>query len=809
MLPFGGTHFKEKIEKQQVTKHAKAREMKSYLRFLSRNKLYTAIEVVGLSIALAFLIVLGSVLIEKSQVNDNIRHADNIYSLAITGEYSSVGHYGNVGSFLQEIPMVKEWCRFCPSRQVKMKKENGDSLLVSPMQVTSNFFRFFGIDLIYGDQEQTLKVNGAEMPFVSSGSAAFMRAVAMDTDSKPLESRGNVVLSKHLADAVFPDENPIGKTISLHAEWEIRGTYTITGIAEELGKSVLPAADIYISFYEAPGHKNGWMFKPHSKKDVKAILNLIRNHKTKDSRSQQDFQQTEIIPFEDLKDGKIPAYNYRHISDPKFSNAFSLICVVILAFALLNYISLTVAFSRFRLREAATRSLLGTSSREIVLRGFAEALILVGSSCVLAVLLILAFQKELSSFFGVEIRPLGNAAVIVAIVITAVLTAACASGINFMINRRYRPIDVIRGESRYHDKAVMGKIFIGFQSAICISTVIFGIGIMMQTKKMTDYPVGYNMENIIQINGDEKSYMSYKDELRNLHFVEDIGCTIGEFIRYGHIQNLEDDIKWCYLICNQSAFDILGFKVKEYLDVSGMLDRQTYLSENSYKIHNSLEKIDWSGRIVGILEDFHIGNIKEVIKSKTIFEVQIDESAIEWIGNNLLVKVSGDQYEARDAIRQFYMDKGLYNDQLRIHTLEEWSMMNYEDENRMMRLIALFAIICMIMTALAIIALSSYYAQTNRHDTAVRKVFGISRGDVFWKTVWGFIAPVLVGAAVAIPLAYAYFGRWLEAYPVRIANSPVIYLSALCIVLLATLATVTLQALRLMRTNPAEALKKE
>ena len=783
--------------------------MKSYLRFLGRNKLYTAIEVVGLSLALAFLIVLGSVLIEKSQVNDNIKDKDEIYSLADIGEYPGIGQAGAVGSFLQEIPMVKEWCRFSPGRQVKMKKENGDSLLVSPMQVTSNFFSFFGIDLIHGDQEQALKVNGAERPFVSSGGGAFIMAGPRDTDSKPLESRGHVVLSKHLADALFPHENPIGKSISLHAESDIRGTYTITGIAEELGKCILPEADLYISFCEAPYHHNGWMFKPDSKKNVKAILNLIRNHKTGNEYMDLAFQQTDIIPLEDIKDGKIPAYNYRHISDPKFSNAFSLICIVILAFALLNYISLTVAFSRFRLKEAATRSLLGTSSREIVLRGFAEALILVSSSCVMAVLLILAFQNELSSFFGLEIRPLGNIAVVIAIIITALLTAACASGINFMLNRRYRPIDVIRGESRYHDKAVMGKIFIGFQSAICIATVIFGIGIMMQTKKMTDYPVGYNTENIIQINGDERSYLNYKDELRNLHFVEDIGCTINEFIRSAQVQNLEEDIKWCYLTCDQSAFDILGFKVKEYLDISGMLDRQSYLSESSYEIHNSLEKIDWSGRIVGILEDFHIGNIKEVAKSKTIFEVQIDDSAIEWVGNNLLVKVSGDQYEARDAIRQFYMDKGLYNDQLRIHTLEEWAMMNYEDENRMMRLIAVFAFISMIMTALAIIALSSYYAQTNRHDTAVRKVFGISRGDVFWKTVWGFIAPVLIGAAVALPLAYAYFGRWLQAYPVRIGNSPAIYAAALAIVLLVTLATVTIQALRLMRTNPAEALKKE
>jgi putative ABC transport system permease protein len=339
--------------------------------------------------------------------------------------------------------------------------------------------------------------------------------------------------------------------------------------------------------------------------------------------------------------------------------------------------------------------------------------------------------------------------------------------------------------------------------------VIFGIGIMMQTKKMTDYPVGYNTENIIQINGNERSYMNYKDELRNLHFVEDIGCTGGDFIQYPQVQNLEDDIDWCILVCDQAAFDILGFKVKEYCDVSVMLDKQTYLSESSLELHNSLKTIDWSARIVGILEDFHIGNIKEVVKGKTIFDVQIDESYIEWLGSNLLVKVSGDQYEARDAICQFFMDKGLYNEGLRIHTLEEWSMMNYKDENRMMRLIIVFAIICMIMTALAIIALSSYYAQTNRHDTAVRMVFGISRGEVFWKTVWGFVVPALIGAIAAIPLTYAYFGRWLQAYPIRIGNSLGIYVGALAVVLLITLAAVALQALRLMRINPAEALKKE
>ena len=415
--------------------------MKSYLRFLSRNKLYTAIEVVGLSVALAFLIVLGSILIDKSQVNDNIKDADEIYSLAYKDDDTSIGQFGAVGSFLEQIPMVKEWCRFAPCRQVKMKTESGESLVVNPMQVTSNFFSFFGLGLTHGDAEQALKVNGREMSFVSSGDVVYAKAGPSDIDSKPLTPRGNVVLSKHIADAVFPEENPIGKTISLLAEWDIHGTYTITGIAAELGKCVLPESDLYISFYEAPAHRDSYMFKPNSKRDVKRILNIIKNHKTANEYDQRYFPITEIIPFDEIKDGKVRATNYRYISDPKFTSVFTLIC--------------------------------------------------------------------------------------------------------------------------------------------------------------------------------------------------------------------------------------------------------------------------------------------------------------------------------------------------------------------------------MIMTGLAIVALSNYYAQISRHDTAVRKVFGISRCEVFWKTVWGFVAPVLIGAGIAIPLSYIYFGRWLEAYPVRIDNSPAIYAAALAIVLTVTIGTVILQALRLMSTNPAEALKKE
>ena len=94
-------------------------------------------------------------------------------------------------------------------------------------------------------------------------------------------------------------------------------------------------------------------------------------------------------------------------------------------------------------------------------------------------------------------------------------------------------------------------------------------------------------------------------------------------------------------------------------------------------------------------------------------------------------------------------------------------------------------------------------------DVAIRKSFGCSRRKVFYETVLGFIWPVGAAALLAIPAAWYFIRHWLSKYPVQIENSFWIYISALAIVLLVVTASMAVQAARLMRTNPAEVLKKE
>ena len=110
---------------------------------------------------------------------------------------------------------------------------------------------------------------------------------------------------------------------------------------------------------------------------------------------------------------------------------------------------------------------------------------------------------------------------------------------------------------------------------------------------------------------------------------------------------------------------------------------------------------------------------------------------------------------------------------------------------------------------MAIVAISSYYIQIKMHDAAVMRVFGISQKELFLKTVWGFVLPVVIAIPVAIPAAYMHIENWLKNYAVRIDNHLGIYLTVSAFLLLVVFASVLLQAIRLMKTNPADTLKKE
>ena len=132
-----------------------------------------------------------------------------------------------------------------------------------------------------------------------------------------------------------------------------------------------------------------------------------------------------------------------------------------------------------------------------------------------------------------------------------------------------------------------------------------------------------------------------------------------------------------------------------------------------------------------------------------------------------------------------------------------------KEEKNMLKLLTGFTLICILMTILTIAGLSSYHTKVNEKDNAIRNVFGCSKRELVRKIAINFVLPVMISAVVAIPVAYTVIGRWLEGYVIRTDNSHVIYIGAFSIVLVVVLAAILLQTMKLLRTNPADSLKKE
>ena len=222
-----------------------------------------------------------------------------------------------------------------------------------------------------------------------------------------------------------------------------------------------------------------------------------------------------------------------------------------------------------------------------------------------------------------------------------------------------------------------------------------------------------------------------------------------------------------------------------------------------------LEFLDGKTPVCGLCSDYRSGSLKDFDVMQRLIGIQIYNTDSWNAELQPLIKVNIDEDLACRQIRKFYAEKGYDETVVTVTTLNDMLVEPFREERNTQKLMLIFALISILMTSMTIVGLSSYYAKTSEVDTAVKKVFGSSEWEIFRDTLLGFSVPVLVSAVVAIPLSRIYLDRWLENYAYRIGNSPLIYAVTLLVVLTVVVISITLQTIRLVRTNPAEALKKE
>ena len=534
----------------------------------------------------------------------------------------------------------------------------------------------------------------------------------------------------------------------------------------------------------------------------------------------RQYDNVRLIPLRNmyfLDDGNKDWTETIQFGNRSFVNLLLAMCILLLAFAVLNYINMTTALTGFRAKEMATRRLVGSDKRSIFLKVISESTLICGISMLLAILLAEALSPLASQILKYQVSifkavmPVNVLLVLGFIALLGVLSGIVPA----LLIQQAQPIEIVRGTLRLKTKTVYSKVIIIVQNVVAVVMLVSALTMGLQIRHMISADLGYNTKDILVVDnafGQTGQIRPLLDRLRAEPCVEEVGQ--GDGIPLGGTNNWTMEMPDGHWVSFQQIqgddkyFDILGLKVKQ-----DNHQRAWWLNEYAFKqigIEETATEFqsakNGTRQIGGIYYDFKIRPLEEDQSAAMIYNRgKNPDDDYPWI---LLVKTTGDQAAAKKQVEAAC--KEVFPDRLfEAQYIEEMIEDGFADESRVLNIVLIFTLLFILMSALGLFAMSSYYMQQEIRSVSVKKVFGADYSGVLKELVLSFMKMVGIAFVIGVPIAWFIMNRWLSGYGHRIDLYWWIFaLAGLTVAFIAAIS-VLYQSIKTARTNPAEALKKE
>jgi putative ABC transport system permease protein len=640
------------------------------------------------------------------------------------------------------------------------------------------------------------------------------------------------MVSQEFANAHFGDKDPVGQVIIFNWGQEI--PLTVCGIYKDFGNSILKAPDVLMRGEMMP--KTNTAHNEYMSNAGGGICFLM-TYPGADLLAKKGemldwmeenfwiykyrYDKVRIIPLKDmyfLEDGNQDWTETIQFGNRSFVNLLLAMCLLLLAFAVLNYINMTTALTGFRAKEMATRRLVGADKRSIFLKVISESTLICGMSMLLAILLAEALSPLASQILEYQvsifkaITPVNVLLVLGFIVILGVLSGIVPA----LLIQQAQPIEIVRGTLRLKTKTVYSKVIIAVQNVVSVVMLVSALTMGLQIRHMITADLGYNTKDILVVDnayGNVSQLRPLLDRLRAEPCVEEVG--MGNGIPLGGTNNetveIADDhwVSFQQIQGDDAYFSILGLKQKQDNHSKGW-----WLNEYAFKqigIEESAQEftaIHHEGAVVigGVYYDFKIRPLEATQSAALIMNWgEAPEDQYPW---TLLVKTSGNKHDAIKRVEAIAAE--VFPDRLfEAQYIEEMIEDGFSDESRVLNIVLIFTLLSILVSALGLFAMSSYYMQQEIRSVSVKKVFGADYSGVLKELVLSFMKMVGIAFVIGVPIAWFIMSRWLSGYGHRIdLHWWIFVLAGLAVAFIAAIS-VLYQSIKTARTNPAEALKKE
>ncbi len=778
-------------------------QLKAFLTFLSRNKLYTAVNLCGFAVSLAFVLLLGLYLQREYAVDADQPNADRIFKLTtsagnafappaaadLQNRYPEIERTLRVGNIeLNDITVTREGTK---------ERFSGEALFVD-----TTFLQMFSFPLVEGTPQSVMR------------------------------TKQDVVLTESFAKKLFGDAPAIGKTISLA---DHMNPFTVSGVVVDLknthfrNPAVLAPFPAVGDYYGAPYLVNFWGWcmpslylqaRPGTDLPAKVddMLSYFQSNGAYWLYGRDSTLGVQLTPLREAYfETSLGAKHNHNTNDASWLRVLGFMALLVLVFALANYVNLSMAQTGFRAKEAAMRRLLGGTRGGLFFSFILESLLLCVVSFGLALVLASAlepwFQQVMNSSVALSglLTPLNILVMLAGIVLLGVLAGILPA----LVIVRFQPIEVVKGTFRRRTKMVYSKVLIATQYAITIALIGCTFTILRQVHFMRTTDLGYNTDFIIGFSNPvgQAQQSSLQAELLRVPGVEQVVLSNGYPPRKSNNNSFEDGDRNAYSFQiyegDSSFMSLMGFHV---LHRTGVEDADAvWFNETAWKMAKLAPDAtewrvtdQWKMKLKGYVRDFHSYGLDRPIGAEMIRPFNPQGTA--W---NVLVKVSpADPFGAFDRVRETTV-KFAGGDVFDGEFLDQTIAHLYETQNRMSKIMGWLTIVALAISTMGMLAMATYFIRQRTQQIAIRKVFGSTEAEVLVRLLRSFLWLVVVAFVVAAPAIALLMQRWLSNYTYRISLSWQIFAVAFLAAFVVALVAVLWNALQAAYANPVKSLKSE
>ena len=806
-------------------------------RNLMKNKVFSFINVLGLSTGLVCCMLITLYILNETSYDRYQKNADNIYQVGT--DFIGLGNFKKqpttpaaMGEIMKSVfPQIQQ-----TTRMVRLFAEDKTLLQYTPQNgaiksfyetkgyvADSTFFRMFTYHFIEGNP------------------------------ATALSSPNSVVLDEEIAKKIFGNEPALNKVIHISSSTNGDNDYQVTGVFRPINK---------------PSHIDGRFFMSTMGGNIARMIknagtnlannNMYYTYLLLESGTDPKKLEAQVPAFVDKYAGKdLKAVGFQkaqylialkdiHLhsgSDNDVTPSGSVTYLYILAsialftllIACINFMNLATARSSRRSSEVGIRKVLGAEKKFLIAQFLGESVLMSLIAFVFAIaftkLLIPAFNhlsgKNLSLSFA-------NIWIVVVFLLLSILTGLLAGSYPAFYLSSFNPAKVLKGKFSNSLAAVsLRKGLVIFQFVISVVLIVASVVIAQQMNYLRSADLGFTQERQIVIplrsQNAKKIYTALKDELLKQSTVANVGASMF----YPGITNFADNILYKEGESMQQGKDIrMNYVDTRFLQtlniqpVAGRLFSDDFPSDTAQAIilnekaikelgfTSSQESIgkklyfDFQGKnynfhVVGVVKDFHYEDLHLPI-TPYAFQLSLDPQynymivhAIAGNMNNILasIKNSWHNLNPSEPFEYSFLDKDFQK--------------NYDAENRLSAIVGYFTAIAIIISCLGLFGLATFSAEQRIKEIGVRKTLGASVSSIVALLSKDFLKLVGIAVLIASPLAWLAMHKWLQSFAYRIHISWSVFVITTLAALLIALITISFQAIKAALANPVESLRSE